>query len=86
MTDKLSRRSLLKMAAALVSSGALAWKLPALKVKAYYILSGGTEIAATEFEPIAITEVEQPFAPYFLDPHTQYKPIPEYRNGNSEND
>ncbi len=78
MTKKLSRRSLLKMAAGLVASGAITW-LPK-KIDTEFegletlVNSGpidafvGVDPAVTGGDETVIVEFEQPFAPYFVDP------------------
>lgn len=58
MSNKLSRRSLLKMAAGLVAGGAITW-LPG-KIKA--------ESGEEKFMDFTNEPLEQPFAPYFVDP------------------
>lgn len=76
MTKKLSRRSLLKMTAALVASGALAWKgeglIEAKTDIAPYIgvdpaVMGGDETAEYTLVIDSDDVLHQPFAPYFSE-------------------
>lgn len=94
MTDKLSRRSLLKMAAALAASGVVGWKPDEIEAKtdiAPYIgvdpaVTGGDETAEYTLVIDSDDVLHQPFAPYLRDPYTIYEPIPKYQNRNSKND
>lgn len=86
MTDKLSRRSLLKMAAALAASGAVGWKSDEIEAKTDIGPYIDVDPAVTGGDETAIVELEQPFAPYYAYPGTIYEPIPRYRGGNSEDD
>lgn len=77
MTDKLSRRSLLKMAAVLAATGALNWKsgglIEAKTDIAPYIgvdpaVTGGDETAEYTLVIDSDDVLHQPFAPYYIDP------------------
>lgn len=68
MTKKLSRRSLLKMAAALAASGVVGWKSDEIEAKADITPVIGVDPAVTGGDETVIVELEQPFAPYSIDP------------------
>lgn len=60
MSENLSRRTFLKAAAFLATSGVLAWKSDDPKIEAAEMIEGQIEIEGPQ------AEIEQPFAPYYL--------------------
>lgn len=80
---KIKRRSFLKAAAALISSGALAWGVSKPPIEAVIGVDvgepGGDETTFLVIDDDDVIHDEYPFVPYYLPPGATWTEIPEFR-------